>query len=1202
MKILSLRLKNLNSLKGEWKIDFTTSPFKDNGLFAITGPTGAGKTTLLDAICLALYHQTPRMASISATSNELMTRHTADCLAEVEFEVKGARYRAFWSQRRARDKANGALQAPKVELADGNGLILTDKINDKLRRTEVLTGLDFGRFTKSMLLAQGGFAAFLNADANERAELLEELTGTDIYGQISQRVFEKKREVEGELGQLRAKASGVALMSEEQCRQLQDEAAALAVQDADLQARQTILESQRQWRLAFDQAEAQQNAAHVRLQQVQQAIARMQPDLAQLQAGEPAAKLQPLHTARETARQAVLQTQRELEQVQAEQTDTLALVTQLHWQTRHFAAQIAAQQQQTLDGTRMAHTALTQQLAAHPQHALLGEQLGAWKAQFANLQQSQTDSAQLQAALQKIERDIYKLGSDIALQSTAQAETATLCQAAQRAQDSAQEAYGALLGGQPEANLRQTWQSLLARGNDLAHGEQIAKALQDLHDQQRHLDTTLDEKRRQHAEAEQTLLLMDAQVADLKQQVADKQKLLEQEQRIQDLEAHRRQLQPGEACPLCGAVEHPAIAAYQALNVSATRQALQGKQAELDGASRRQQSLSREISAFAAHIEQLQAQSQINHNAQQAHTADWLHCRAELAAHNAALRAPYVLDLPADLVICALHDLHLLHETQLQAAQQLLSQIDAGKAGLDAAKDACQQAEKRLAGVMQTLALQVQKRDAAHGQQAELTQRLSQLTAQHATQTQALGASLHSLGYALPSNSHIWLAAREQEWHAWQQSQAKLEQLSRDLLVHTQQTDAARQLQEKWQQQWQTLGVAALPPLPQARQAQAELEKCEKQIGEIQARRQQLQGNAQALQSRLQACETQQQASATAWDLALAQSPFADEAIFLGALLSEERRSQLLDLKQGLDAELLEAQTLLEHARQQLGQLWVAHADVFGAPTSHQDELEKDSLPTAVPGEQSTAQGSPPPPFASAHPEPVEESPSPTLINLETLASQLAALSQQIKQLSQRQGEITGLLRSDAARRQSQQALFDEIRAKESDHDLWQHLNSLIGSADGAKYRKFAQGLTLEHLVYLANRQLERLHGRYQLLRKTSSDLDLGIADTWQGDASRDTRTLSGGESFLVSLALALALSDLVSHKTSIDSLFLDEGFGTLDGETLETALGALEALNATGKMVGIISHVEALKERIPVQIRVRDAKGVGFSEVVVVG
>ena len=202
MKILSLRLKNLNSLQGEWKIDFRLPPFRDNGLFAISGPTGAGKSTLLDAICLALYHETPRLKTISASSNEIMSRHSADCLAEVEFEVKGRLYRAFWSQRRARDKADGALQPPRVELADGDGTILTSHSNDKLKRIEAITGLDFARFTKSMLLAQGGFAAFLNASANERAELLEELTGTDVYGQLSQRAFEQARDARNALEQL----------------------------------------------------------------------------------------------------------------------------------------------------------------------------------------------------------------------------------------------------------------------------------------------------------------------------------------------------------------------------------------------------------------------------------------------------------------------------------------------------------------------------------------------------------------------------------------------------------------------------------------------------------------------------------------------------------------------------------------------------------------------------------------------------------------------------------------------------------------------------------------------------------------------------------------------------------------------------------------------------------------------------------------
>lgn len=217
-------------------------------------------------------------------------------------------------------------------------------------------------------------------------------------------------------------------------------------------------------------------------------------------------------------------------------------------------------------------------------------------------------------------------------------------------------------------------------------------------------------------------------------------------------------------------------------------------------------------------------------------------------------------------------------------------------------------------------------------------------------------------------------------------------------------------------------------------------------------------------------------------------------------------------------------------------------------------------------------------------------------IGLAQVEQQVVDAQQHVKQLVEQTGQVKQALQDDAKRRDNQSQLFDKIASSQTEYDDLAYLHSLIGSLKGDKFRKFAQGLTLDHLVYLANKQLTRLHGRYLLERKASEALELQVLDTWQGDSVRDTKTLSGGESFLVSLALALALSDLVSHKTSIDSLFLDEGFGTLDRETLDMALDALDNLHASGKTIGVISHIEAMKERIAVQIEVKKHTGLGYS------
>ncbi|WP_137819566.1 SbcC/MukB-like Walker B domain-containing protein [Pseudomonas sp. 2FG] len=1136
MKILSLRLKNLNSLKGEWRIDFNAEPFKDNGLFAITGPTGAGKTTLLDAICLALYHRTPRMSTLSASSNELMTRHCADCLAEVEFEVKGQRYRAFWSQRRARDKSDGALQAPKVELAridaaNGEGRILTDKINEKYRLTESLTGLDFERFTKSMLLAQGGFAAFLEANANQRAELLEELTGTDIYGQISQRVFEQTREVKAGLDQLRAKAEGVELLSDEQRASLEAEASTLTGEEAALNSQQAAVQAQRQWRAELGKAQSRQQAAVQQEQQARQALAEAGPQLERLAASEPAGKLQPVHQAWQQAQQALSHTERSLAQAQGEQRQAGQRVSHCLWQASQLSQQIAEAQQAQLEQLDRQRRQLDAQLAEHPQRSQLGGQIEVWRSQLDARQRLGQEIAVLIAKQQQDDQAAHGLAAQLAEQEAKlNAERARLSNAQQ--QEGAQQAQlEALLGGQAEAELRAHWQRLHGQGSELAQLQQLAQSRQQLGQQLAQIDTQLADKRRQHAGKELELSALRVQYKDLQQQIRDKDKLLEQERRIQALEAYRAALQPGEACPLCGSPEHPAISAYQVLDSSATQQALDGKKVELEALAGQGQKLGAELAALAAQIEQHQQQWEQDQREQGLQAEQWQQrCRS------------LGLNLADDSALAAQQQ---LHGAQLAASERCLSALDTFKAALEEARAARQTIEKTSIEAAQQLELMQQNLLNRQQQQVDSGQRLNELQAQQHRRDSELAAALAALDYSLPADGPSWLREREAEWHNWQQAQLQRQQLERAQLQLQPALTAAQKEAASWQQRWAALEQSAPSVLGPEADPEGALQQAQSQLAAAQKRADELTGTQHNLSQRLQQEQAHLGDKASAWADALAQSPFADEAAFHAALLGDEQRSALHHHKTQLEQALTAAQALKAAAEQALTALQAAPQSDLG---------------------------------------------------LEQLDEQLEELRTQLRQLGQRQGELRAQLQGDQARRQNQQALFAEIAAKEGEYDLWQHLNSLIGSADGAKYRKFAQGLTLDHLVYLANQQLERLHGRYQLGRRSSGELELEVIDTWQGDVARDCKTLSGGESFLVSLALALALSDLVSHKTSIDSLFLDEGFGTLDGETLEVALDALDALNASGKMIGVISHVEALKERIPVQLKVHKAVGMGYS------
>jgi exonuclease SbcC len=188
----------------------------------------------------------------------------------------------------------------------------------------------------------------------------------------------------------------------------------------------------------------------------------------------------------------------------------------------------------------------------------------------------------------------------------------------------------------------------------------------------------------------------------------------------------------------------------------------------------------------------------------------------------------------------------------------------------------------------------------------------------------------------------------------------------------------------------------------------------------------------------------------------------------------------------------------------------------------------------------------------------------------------------------------------DSKRREQSAAMMKEIEAQEARWRLWAQMSDLIGASDGKKFRNYAQQFTLDVLAGYANRHLEDLARRYRLMR-VADTLALMVVDQDMGDELRSVHTLSGGESFLVSLALALGLASLSSNRVRVESLFIDEGFGSLDPETLSVAMDALDGLQALGRKVGVISHVQEMTERISTRILVQRQSG-GKSSVVIVG
>lgn len=1217
MKILSLQFKNLNSLKGEWKIDFTQSPFVDNGLFAITGPTGAGKTTLLDAICLALYHQTPRLGQISASTNEIMSRGTAECAAEVQFEVKGKAYRAHWSMRRSRGKADGNLQQADVELAEvATGNVLATQIKQKNETIERITGLDFSRFTKSMLLSQGEFAAFLNAKEAERAELLEELTGTEIYGQISERVHLHFSEAKQTLAELNSQAKGVQLLTEEQTQSLQQALTQLQEQQAGHKLSVAAASAHLSWWQQYDRALQDRTANTERLQTVKEQQVLAQPDLLRLQHSEPAEQLRTpftllqdvqlqfdtahkLYSEKEASEQ-VLKAQMEAAVKACEQQGALLATAKQHHeqQERLINDQVVpldqvisseqaklndrdnsiketvskrdAGQQQLISLNKQIKTqtqafeGVEQYLQQHKADGSLKQYLGQWQ-----LQAEQILSEQ--AALTQLSNKETDLLATLTQQQNAHAADEKQYQTAMtdagKSECLWQQASSASAAASEQGDIEVLERQREQLNTDytlLLKLQQLSLRWQQLEAERQEKQAAETSEQGRKTRLKQTREQLLGQYKKQDQLVKVLSKLVTQDEQLAQF---RAELQAGEECPLCGSHDHPRLDSQQGDDLSQTIRDREAAEQELSAIKEQGQDVAATLASVERHLQELVQRLNLIKTEQSGLEQQWQQTATVLS-----------LEFP----ISDSQHLQQYETAEQEKRQQSADMIQQLKALNKQSDDARQQWDKALRNTEQLKSkLQLSEQSIANlsGSLLEVQQNKTTKSEQIITQQEFFTAQLTEQGYQSPEPEKLqeWLQVKVLDAQQWDEFSAKKEQLSSQLnrfsveQEHCQQqlTDLEKQLAQQQQEREQLSQSQQLLKTQRRelfgdtivsearRESQAQLRSAEAGYKTTQETSHQLSSDHKALgaelssqQQALQMLQARLTERKASWTTALSESPFTTEEAFQQALLSESERKQLIEQKQQLDKESERATALRDNAEQAL-------------KTVQENPLADEYLKT------------------------------PKL----DIEAQLSELSNIGEQLAKREGEICNELTSDQTRRKDQQGLFDKITAYTGHYDDIQYLHSLIGSQKGDKFRKFAQGLTLDNLVHLANQQLERLHGRYLLKRRQDAGLELSVLDTWQGDIERDTKTLSGGESFLVSLALALALSDLVSHKTSIDSLFLDEGFGTLDSETLDIALDALDNLNASGKMIGVISHIEAMKERIPAQLRVIKKSGLGVSE-----
>ncbi|KAE9646635.1 SbcC/MukB-like Walker B domain-containing protein [Pseudomonas sp. PB106] len=1212
MKILAIRLKNLASLAGPFEIDFTAEPLASAGLFAITGPTGAGKSTLLDALCLALFGAVPRLnntgrdAKVPDADGEIATgdprtllrRGTGEGYAEVDFVgVDGRRYRARWETNRAREKAGGKLQASRQSLRDiDQDQLLASQKGEYKTQLEAALGLNFEQFTRAVLLAQSEFSAFLKADDNDRSELLEKLTDTALYTRLGRRAFDKTKEAREAHKLLQDQATGVTPLPPEARAELDERFNAAQQQLKLQQAQLKQLEQQHGWLKDLRVLQDAQQAATEQLRSAQQqseSLAGERVRLTRLEQLGPQrhqfarkseldALLTPLaaqiaeHTRQHgelTERQTQLEQNLDAAKValtdaQQRQSENAPLLRQAFEEQStlaRLAKEVAAcaeakanAQQASSDGQSAIQTLLEKQnqvaerlqrIAAElEQSAHLAPLSDAWNAYRDRLQQLMLIGNRLnkgQAELASLEQNATSSAEELTQQKQ---QLEVLFKEAGAEPDAVAEQIG-ILGTLLQDNRKQ-----LRAFEDLsrlwASQQDLDKRGAEL--QQRQLSAQQERERlTQDGVKSKAELTIAEQTLNVTRELLERQRLA----RSASVEELRAQLQDDQPCPVCGSNEHP-YHQPEALLQSLGRH----DESEQANAQHVVDQLKEKLSELRADVGAVIAQQK-----------ELLQQQEQLATQQQAL-APSI-------------DAHPL-STQLlnQDADKRDAWLNRQNEQLNQSIAQDEQRQSALLSLQQDaarLTQQLRQAETAHQQAA---QQLSNQQRELSSDRQRLDEELTAFATLLPADT---LEALRQE------PAATFMQLDRQIAERLAQVDQQKEELSEQQQRQQTLEKEQdrqQTRVQQAQTAQQQFAALAEQQQLCQQKLAQLLGEHSSAEQWQQQLEQQvEQArnaeTATAQEL---QNVRTQRVQIAAELKAQQQRLQALEgEEQDLASKIADWRG--RHPELDDGGL----EDLLRVDDTQLGELRQRLQQNEKAIEQATVLLQERDRLLVDH-----QAHSNGNLDAEQLATALTDLQQQSNVSEQQCAELRAEQVEDQRRQNANQALAQQIADAYAEYQRWARLSALIGSATGDTFRKIAQAYNLDLLVHHANVQLRQLVKRYRL-KRGGSMLGLLVVDTEMGDELRSVHSLSGGETFLVSLALALGLASMASSTLKIESLFIDEGFGSLDPESLQLAMDALDGLQAQGRKVAVISHVQEMHERIPVQIQVqRQGNGLSTLEV----